>query len=214
MVGAAGFEPATCSTQNCRATRLRYTPPGRAAGYMFRRPAASGPAGLQWPAKAGLSTRSPGRMPSLRAVPPITSRTARTGPPDGTSRSDKRLGVFGNPQDAAVVADKDHVERNVGVVHPERDRLIALENRTACRARPAIPCETSGRASARRRWSQVQRESMNSGLADDLKSRLRRRRRGRTASRSDHGDKRCGSRTRRHSRSPRFHADHAIPSRL
>src|ERR1700684_1921344 len=27
MVGAAGFEPATCSTQNCRATRLRYTPP-------------------------------------------------------------------------------------------------------------------------------------------------------------------------------------------
>jgi hypothetical protein len=27
VVGAAGFEPATCSTQNCRATRLRYTPP-------------------------------------------------------------------------------------------------------------------------------------------------------------------------------------------
>ena len=26
VVGAAGFEPATCSTQNCRATRLRYTP--------------------------------------------------------------------------------------------------------------------------------------------------------------------------------------------
>src|SRR5690348_12395403 len=26
MVGARGFEPRTCSTQNCRATRLRYTP--------------------------------------------------------------------------------------------------------------------------------------------------------------------------------------------
>src|SRR5581483_11284989 len=26
FVGAAGFEPTTCSTQNCRATRLRYTP--------------------------------------------------------------------------------------------------------------------------------------------------------------------------------------------
>jgi hypothetical protein len=26
LVGAAGFEPTTCSTQNCRATRLRYTP--------------------------------------------------------------------------------------------------------------------------------------------------------------------------------------------
>ena len=36
LVGAAGFEPATCSTQNCRATRLRYTPPRRAAEYMFR----------------------------------------------------------------------------------------------------------------------------------------------------------------------------------
>src|SRR6266705_6342007 len=27
MVGAAGFEPATWSTQNSRATRLRYAPP-------------------------------------------------------------------------------------------------------------------------------------------------------------------------------------------
>jgi hypothetical protein len=26
LVGATGFEPVTCSTQNCRATRLRYTP--------------------------------------------------------------------------------------------------------------------------------------------------------------------------------------------
>src|SRR5215207_311295 len=26
LVGAQGFEPWTCSTQNCRATRLRYTP--------------------------------------------------------------------------------------------------------------------------------------------------------------------------------------------
>src|ERR1700712_1756538 len=26
VVGAQGFEPWTCSTQNCRATRLRYTP--------------------------------------------------------------------------------------------------------------------------------------------------------------------------------------------
>src|SRR5437868_7925324 len=29
LVGAAGFEPTTCSTQNCRATRLRYTPTSR-----------------------------------------------------------------------------------------------------------------------------------------------------------------------------------------
>jgi hypothetical protein len=36
----------------------------------------------------GPVTRSPGAMPSLRAVPAITSRTARTGPPEGTGRSD------------------------------------------------------------------------------------------------------------------------------
>src|SRR5262245_24935092 len=35
LVGAAGFEPATCSTQNCRATRLRYTPPGAATDTSF-----------------------------------------------------------------------------------------------------------------------------------------------------------------------------------
>jgi hypothetical protein len=33
-------------------------------------------------------TRSPGATPSLRAVPAITSSTARTGPPDGMSLSD------------------------------------------------------------------------------------------------------------------------------
>src|SRR3984885_1836099 len=35
MVGAAGFEPAPCSTQNCRATRLRYTPPVAALDSFF-----------------------------------------------------------------------------------------------------------------------------------------------------------------------------------
>lgn len=38
MVGAAGFEPTTCSTQNCRATRLRYTP-----NSVVRRPTRSPP---------------------------------------------------------------------------------------------------------------------------------------------------------------------------
>src|SRR6516164_1537238 len=45
LVGAAGFEPATCSTQNCRATRLRYTPRRTYAvfGYMVRRQPARRP---------------------------------------------------------------------------------------------------------------------------------------------------------------------------
>ena len=38
LVGAAGFEPATCSTQNCRATRLRYTPPGALLDTCFAGP--------------------------------------------------------------------------------------------------------------------------------------------------------------------------------
>src|SRR5215470_3623643 len=36
LVGAAGFEPATWSTQNSRATRLRYAPPGAAGGRSAR----------------------------------------------------------------------------------------------------------------------------------------------------------------------------------
>jgi hypothetical protein len=41
LVGASGFEPETCSTQNCRATRLRYTPiSGMASRYTLEAPAA------------------------------------------------------------------------------------------------------------------------------------------------------------------------------
>src|ERR1700744_2260952 len=38
--------------------------------------------------KIGDATRSPGAIPILRAVPPITSNTARTGPPEGMIRVD------------------------------------------------------------------------------------------------------------------------------
>src|SRR5436190_4660946 len=43
LVGAAGFEPATWSTQNSRATRLRYAPPNlaRTAGSIHASPRAS-----------------------------------------------------------------------------------------------------------------------------------------------------------------------------
>jgi len=40
------------------------------------------------PPKIACPTRSPGAMPSFFAVPPITSSTARTGPPEGTSVSE------------------------------------------------------------------------------------------------------------------------------
>src|ERR1700694_4148567 len=44
VVGAAGFEPATWSTQNSRATRLRYAPPGVREYAPVRYTVLSGPA--------------------------------------------------------------------------------------------------------------------------------------------------------------------------
>src|SRR6476619_5656435 len=45
----------------------------------------------------------------------------------GNQRFRKRHGVLGDPQDAPVGADEDHIERNVGVLHPEAGRLLAVE---------------------------------------------------------------------------------------
>src|SRR3982074_2039626 len=105
MVGAAGFEPTTCSTQNCRATRLRYTPfdLGRDVDTrlehdpekwkpVFRKAHAQqesqhcrqgGSQPPQWPLNSGWPTRSPGSMPYFFAVPAITSSTPFASPPDG-----------------------------------------------------------------------------------------------------------------------------------
>src|SRR6478672_962401 len=50
---------------------------------------------------------------------------------DGSVRRDKpgrqRLGVLGYAQNATVTADKNHVERNIGVLHPEADFLLPME---------------------------------------------------------------------------------------
>ena len=53
---------------------------------------------------------------------------------DGTDRAHgrdqivgHRLGIFGDVHDAAVGGDEYHVERDIGVVHPELDLLLGLE---------------------------------------------------------------------------------------
>ena len=51
-----------------------------------------------------------------------TDRSAGRNEPIG-----ERFGIFRDPHNAAVTGNEDHVERNVGVVHPEGDRLILLE---------------------------------------------------------------------------------------
>src|SRR3981081_1415926 len=73
VVGAAGFEPTTCSTQNCRATRLRYTPIIWTTRSTHAAPAASkaGSRPPQWPLNSGCPTRSPGAIPYFFAVPAI-----------------------------------------------------------------------------------------------------------------------------------------------
>src|SRR5499433_3905754 len=89
MVGAAGFEPATWSTQNSRATRLRYAPAPSRRASIHGSVCASKPRRIyRLPRKIACPTRSPGAMPSFLAVPPITSSTARTGPLEDTSASE------------------------------------------------------------------------------------------------------------------------------
>src|ERR1700733_14156155 len=74
MVGAAGFEPATCCTQNSRATRLRHTPPVAAWDTSFVRsqqpsaqqPPAPATACHDNPMSAGASSR---RQTALHHVP-------------------------------------------------------------------------------------------------------------------------------------------------
>src|SRR5205814_6664093 len=62
LVGAAGFEPTTCSTQNCRATRLRYTPIlcWEMRRYTLKPLPARRSGRAQRLLKSGCATRSPG----------------------------------------------------------------------------------------------------------------------------------------------------------
>ena len=63
LVGAAGFEPTTCSTQNCRATRLRYTPfiLGNDVVTRLRSASKALPAGTSMPLKSGCGHPVAGR---------------------------------------------------------------------------------------------------------------------------------------------------------
>ncbi len=85
LVGAAGFEPTTCSTQNCRATRLRYTPniQGNDVDTRFKPDQQGAKGSFHRPLKRGCATRSPGAIPYFFAVPAITSSTPFAGPPEG-----------------------------------------------------------------------------------------------------------------------------------
>jgi hypothetical protein len=99
--GGRGSRIRTCDLQYPKLPRyqaaLYPAPLSVAVGYMFHRPPARRPMPAVGSPQSGTgryflkkapATRSPGAMPSLRAVPPMTSSTARTGPPDGMRRSE------------------------------------------------------------------------------------------------------------------------------
>src|SRR5262249_37888716 len=131
LVGATGFEPVTWSTQNSRATRLRYAPaPCRAS--IHGSVCASKP---RWAAATSLPAAAEDRVPH-----PVARRDAELlggaaddfehrahRPAGGHERFRERHRVLGDAQDAPVAADEDHVERDIGVLHPEAGRLFLME---------------------------------------------------------------------------------------
>ncbi len=48
-------------------------------------------------------------------------------PPRGYQPCRQWLGIFCNSQNASIGADEKHVERNVSILHPEADVLLAME---------------------------------------------------------------------------------------
>src|ERR1700688_1044081 len=132
MVGAAGFEPATCSTQNCRATRLRYPPPVAACGYIVRPPPASRSA-CRASARSVASAEDRADNPVARLDAELACRAGdhfehRAHRSAGRNEAIRfRLGALFDAHDPAVAANENHIERDVGIVHPERDRLVMLE---------------------------------------------------------------------------------------
>src|SRR5581483_9239572 len=125
MVGAAGFEPATFWSQTRRATRLRYAPSGdRALAYTK-------------PPGRGKKPFSPLKNRKRDFVARRNTKLARRAAGDLEHRQNRasgwndlggqRLGVLGNARNGPVAPDEDHVERDVGVLHPEADFLLLVE---------------------------------------------------------------------------------------
>src|SRR5665647_1402300 len=84
----------------------------------------------------------------------------------------KRLGILDNAQDSAVGADKDHVEGDVGILHPEADFLLVLEvEQHALPLGQFLPVHQTLRALGVV-LGDLDRKGMHAGLAGDLKRPL------------------------------------------
>src|SRR5712691_4032899 len=129
MVGAAGFEPATFCSQSRRATRLRYAPapPRGPPRYTLRVGPASYPAAPLTPAEDRMRDPVARRDAELPGGTGDHFEHGARGAARGHQPLRQGLGVFRDPQDAAVGADEDHVERDERVLHPEGEFLVDFE---------------------------------------------------------------------------------------
>jgi hypothetical protein len=57
----------------------------------------------------------------------VDFQNAIAGPAGWDQAFGKRFGVSSDARDCAGFGDEDHIEGNIGILHPERDRLLALE---------------------------------------------------------------------------------------
>ena len=131
LVGAAGFEPTTCSTQNCRATRLRYTPFILGSDVDTRlSPGQQGvppPDGPYRPLNSGCATRSPGCDTVFLRRAGDHLQHALGGPAGGNDLVDSGS-VFSairrmRPSARMKIMSSDMI----GVLHPHRHLLLRRE---------------------------------------------------------------------------------------
>ena len=89
---------------------------------------------------------------------------------------------------AAVAADKDHVERDVGVVHPEGYRPVLLEIEQHAVAVRQLLAEHEAAGALVLVGGKFDREGVDAALADDLDGRLAGSLRRRSSDDGDHGN--------------------------
>src|SRR5215467_2597520 len=124
LVGAAGFEPATFWSQTRRATRLRYAPMAIGVRYTLRFRRASKPSTAAEYGRSDAVARRDAQFTG-RPADDLQNRPYR---PAGRHQPRRQgFGVFGDAQNAPIATDKDHVERDVRVLHPEAHILLAME---------------------------------------------------------------------------------------
>jgi hypothetical protein len=167
LVGAAGFEPATCSTQNCRATRLRYTPPVAELDSPFAFGQQATAFDLSATEKRPRDAIAGGNTEFARgAGDDLKHRPYRTSGRDQLVRH--RFGIFRNAHHAPIAGDKNHVEGNIGVVHPELDRLVIVEiKQHAAPFRQLLAVHQADRA-LRAIGRKLNRERMHAGPGHNL----------------------------------------------